>query len=173
DQTNMLALNAAIEAARAGEAGKGFAVVADEVRKLAESSTASARRISIIISEIQNKVEQVKEHSDTSLNSVKDQQEAMEGTKSAFEKIRNESGLVVDNIEMISESADTILNAVQEIVQVMESTAASSQQSAAGTEEISASTEEQTAAIEEVAQIAGSLAKMVDELRELSKRFTI
>lgn len=173
DQTNMLALNAAIEAARAGEAGKGFAVVADEVRKLAESSTASARRISVIISEIQNKVEQVKEHSDTSIHAVKDQQEAIEGTKSAFEKIRNESDLVVENIELISESADTILNAVEEIVQVMESTAASSQQSAAGTEEISASTEEQTAAIEEVAQIAGSLAKMVDELRAFSKRFMV
>lgn len=173
DQTNMLALNAAIEAARAGEAGKGFAVVADEVRKLAESSTASARRISVIISEIQNEVEQVKGHSDSSINAVKDQQEAIDGTKSAFEKIRSESSLVVENIESISESADTILNAVEEIVQVMESTAASSQQSAAGTEEISASTEEQSAAIEEVAQIAGNLAKMVDELKAFSNRFTI
>lgn len=55
-QSNLLALNASIEAARAGAQGRGFAVVAEEVRALSQQSTAAARQIRSILSEIQTAV---------------------------------------------------------------------------------------------------------------------
>ncbi|MEB3281996.1 MAG: methyl-accepting chemotaxis protein [Lyngbya sp.] len=54
NQTNILALNASVEAVRAGEHGKGFGVVASEIRKLADQSRASAQKIGVLISQIQN-----------------------------------------------------------------------------------------------------------------------
>lgn len=51
----LLSINAGIEAARAGEAGKGFAVVADNVRRLADDTGSSAKNISKLMNELDNR----------------------------------------------------------------------------------------------------------------------
>ncbi len=58
-KSNILALNSGIEAARAGEAGKGFAVVATEIKKFAEESLSASKESEKIISEIQDKANEI------------------------------------------------------------------------------------------------------------------
>ncbi|MBW5381501.1 methyl-accepting chemotaxis protein, partial [Brachyspira hampsonii] len=55
-QTNILALNASVEAARAGEQGRGFAVVASEVRNLALNTSESAKNITSLIEDSNDKI---------------------------------------------------------------------------------------------------------------------
>ncbi len=59
DQTNLLSLNASIEAARAGEAGRGFAVVANEVQNLSNSSKETTERISGILNEMNDSIQEM------------------------------------------------------------------------------------------------------------------
>ncbi|KUO70702.1 MAG: hypothetical protein APF77_01140 [Clostridia bacterium BRH_c25] len=173
NQTNMLALNAAIEAARAGETGRGFAVVAEEVRKLAEDSTAAVNQISNIISEIQDRIENVKEQVNVSLGVVKEQQAAVNETEEVFGNISVSTKEVENQVNEVSQSADMIINSIVEIVSVMESAAAVSEQSAASTEEITATTEEQHAIVEELSRTSENLTEMVKELKKYSDAFKI
>jgi methyl-accepting chemotaxis protein len=58
-ESEMLAFNSAISAARAGEEGQGFSVVAKEIANLVERSKMASKNLSILISQIQAKTEQI------------------------------------------------------------------------------------------------------------------
>lgn len=77
-QTKMLGLNAAIEAARAGEHGKGFGVVAEEIRKLSDETKKAADNIGLLITEIEDMVENAVQ---SSINTVKQSEEQAAATQ--------------------------------------------------------------------------------------------
>ncbi|WP_051294868.1 methyl-accepting chemotaxis protein [Maridesulfovibrio bastinii] len=157
DQTNLLALNAAIEAARAGEAGRGFAVVADEVRKLAEKTMEATKEVEAAISHIQ----------EGSLEAV----QSMDTTKQHVEKSSQSSEQAGEALEDIMRSIDDMNIRISQI--------------ATAAEEQSAAAEEINARIEQINEIAGdtadsateanressSLAKLSQELLNLSMQF--
>ena len=57
--TRILGFNAGIEAARSGEFGRGFSVVAKEITKLADQSADSVNEIRQLISQLNEKVDEV------------------------------------------------------------------------------------------------------------------
>ena len=109
-QTNLLSLNAAIEAAGAGEAGERFAVVANEVRKLANDSSESSQRVSLLIKNIQEEVQDV-------IMTVEDGIREVEGGY----KVANEAGEKLKEIGQAAQGsakvADLIAQVTKEQVQ--------------------------------------------------------
>ncbi|XJZ26925.1 methyl-accepting chemotaxis protein [Bacillota bacterium Lsc_1132] len=120
--TNLLALNAAIEAARAGEHGKGFAVVAHEVRKLSEEATNSTKKITNIVSAIQEKVSRSVELTNEGKNEVENGIKVVNDAKHSFEVIQQEINQVSQQIIDVSAAVQQLSAGSQEISNVTEFT---------------------------------------------------
>ena len=149
-QTNLLALNATIEAARAGEAGKGFAVVANEVKELAKETAKATEDISRKIETIQT------------------------DTKESVEAIGTIGGI----INQINDISATIASAVEEQNATTNEMTRNVSDAARGSGEIT----KNISGVAEAAQstshgaadsqkAAHELARMANELKELTSKF--
>jgi methyl-accepting chemotaxis protein len=120
-RTNLVALNAGIEAARAGEAGRGFAVVAVEIRSLAESSAKAAGEITSILTEVQERLDEVT----AAIGANRALEESVELTRSAgevFARIRDEleqnSGMLAalgDSVQSLFKDQELLSSAIQNL----------------------------------------------------------
>ncbi len=169
EQTNLLALNAAIEAARAGEQGRGFAVVAEEVRKLAEESAEAAKKIAVLISEIQQEAGRAVQAMDAGTREVANGIQVVAKSGMAFQAI-------IDAIKKISEHAQEVSAASEEMaagtdtaLEAVNKTAEAAQKTAEAAKTIDALAGEQmaglqavNASIEELNQAIGELEKAIE-----------
>lgn len=109
-QTNLLAMNAAIEAAHAGEAGKGFAVVADEIRKLSEESSMQGKRISNMLKDLAERINEIAEQAISSEDVVKD---VFEITQS----VQEEENHIYSSMKEQSEGGEKVLSANKDVIE--------------------------------------------------------
>lgn len=126
-QTNILALNAAVEAARAGEQGRGFAVVASEVRNLAQTSQTSARDITKLISESNDKIKRATEtarKSEEIFNNLKTQ---IEETAKIMQDISSMALEQQSGVDQVNKAVSEMDMATQQNAALVEESTAASQ----------------------------------------------
>jgi len=172
-QTNLLALNAAIEAARAGEQGRGFAVVAEEVRKLAEQSQDAAKKIAMLISEIQGDTGKAVIAMSEGTREVQIGTEVVTTAGKAFGQIAVLVTEVSNQVKEISAASQQMASGSQQIVSSVKEIDGLSKKASGEAQTVSAATEEQSASMEEIASSSQALAHLAMELREAVSKFQI
>lgn len=172
-QTNLLALNAAIEAARAGEQGRGFAVVAEEVRKLAEQSQDAAKKISTLISEIQEDTNKAVAAMDEGTREVKVGTEVVTTAGQVFKEITTLVTRVSEQVKEISVGIQQMSSGSQQIVAAVNEIEGHSKTAVGHAQMVSAATEEQAASMEEIASSSQSLAKLAQNLQTTVSHFRV
>lgn len=173
EQTNLLSLNASIEAARAGENGKGFAVVADEIRNLAEESAKSAQKIREIVEVLVNNSDASVEQMKIVATNIEEQTSRLNETKSAFESLYQEIGVLKDvsgNISTQTENLDKLRTVVADAVANL---AGVTQESAASVEETSASMQTLAGNVTQCTEDTTELVSLSQELNVQVEKFTI
>ena len=172
-QTNLLALNAAIEAARAGEQGRGFAVVAEEVRKLAEQSQDAAKKIAVLIGEIQSETSNAVIAMNEGTTEVKAGTEVVTSTGQSFQQIATLVSEVFSQVNDISASIQQLTDGSQQIVVSVKEMEFVIQGTVGQTQTVSASAEEQSASMEEIATSSQNLAKTAEHLKKTIQGFKV
>lgn len=171
-QTNLLALNASIEAARSGENGQGFQVVAEEVRALAEQSTASARQISKLVTEVQDGVRQVVADSRVAEKSVTGQQEAVTNNQIMMAGIGNDINEIGEKLQDTNDNIHSVSEATQRLNQTILGINKIINENSSGSNAVSTIAQNQATHMQTLRDMFARLGRQLTEIVEALTRHT-
>lgn len=173
EQTKMLSLNASIEAARSGEAGRGFAVVAEEIKKLADQSNEMTIQISESIDEIQAAIKEAVVHMDSAPKAIADSQEKVKLTVDALSKIIGSTEDTANMLRVVKDNTHEQIEHSKEVASSVGNIATSSKTSVDESEKILVRVIEHEKIVGDISDAATDLAKLAEELIEVSTSFKI
>jgi methyl-accepting chemotaxis protein len=165
-QTNLLALNATIEAARAGAAGKGFTVVATEIKELAQQTAAATEGIRDKIENIQASTAETVGEIEKISRVIQEVNEIIGSTAVAIDL----QATVTQEIALnISQAA----HGMQEVNQNVAQTSGVAETIARDISDTNHLVREMSNGSAQVLESAEDLARLSEQLREMSGRFKL
>ncbi len=173
DKTKMLSLNASIEAARSGEAGKGFAVVADEIKKLADQSSENTIRIEESIRDIQQTIREAVECMSRAPQAIEEGKTMVAQTVEALGKIMESTENTSEQLHVIKENTHDQIEHTKEVVVSIGNITSNSKTSVQESERILERVKQQELIVSEISGAATDLAKIAEDLIDVSSSFKV
>lgn len=173
EETNLLSLNASIEAARAGENGRGFSVVAEEIRKLADNSSATAKTIQDVISEVRVYTEKAVEKAKAAEKIVLHQVGSVKNTEDAFAHINSFMAQLSSQMESLTNDVQEMNNKRHETVKAVKRIGELSEDAISSAEAVNKSLEQQTYFTDVLEQEADKLGENMKKLEEAIEYFKL
>lgn len=170
-QTNLLALNASIEAARAGISGKGFAVVADEIKKLAQDSDNEVKEVEIVLTRINEYLDEVKVQVKEVQNTIQLQEEKLNENHDTLSKLIDISKENIRNMKTIVDEVKVIDEKMFSVNKIMLNMASDSQETTAMSQEVIAEIQGQFSNIESTSNIVKKIEGMTDNIKKNVEKF--
>lgn len=159
DETQLLSLNAAIIAAQAGEHGKAFAVVAEQVKTLAKRTSLSTKKISELITAIQEHSNRAVKAMANGIEAVKNGVERSQLAGEALKQIRSAAGEASERVTEIARTAEEQARSSKRVAEA-------ARRSAEHVTQISMAMTEQSAASD---QLLRNAEESVDNCRQMTR----